>query len=211
MACLAREGLFYRPDNVANAVFIDAWRPLRTHILPKRMRRALHYEKGGAHRAPPFLADRLGDGLRGGPRFDRANDKFGIWRARDEVERYAVALAVAVLPRGTDFEPGAFFLAPLLNNRVNTVRRAVTACFGSHILSFQLLSPPQWRPRCPFAGRSDQAGQSQAGRQATQKGVELHKPQARKRTALISNARVGRTGAFREDACLAGCLAPKGR
>jgi hypothetical protein len=30
--------------------------------------------------------------------------------------------------------------------------------------------------------------------------VELHKPQARKRTALISNARVGRTGAFYEDA-----------
>jgi membrane-bound lytic murein transglycosylase MltF len=30
----------------------------------------------------------------------------------------------------------------------------------------------------------------------TRKGMQLHKPQVRKRTALISNARVGRTGAF---------------
>jgi hypothetical protein len=34
--------------------------------------------------------------------------------------------------------------------------------------------------------------------------VELHKLQARKRTALISTARFGRTVAFQEDACLAG-------
>ena len=44
-----------------------------------------------------------------------------------------------------------------------------------------------------------------------EKGVELHKPQARKRTALINNARFGRTRALSEDAYLAGYLAPKGR
>jgi len=38
---------------------------------------------------------------------------------------------------------------------------------------------------------------SQDGRQATRKGVELHKPQARKRTALSNNARLGKTGTLR--------------
>jgi hypothetical protein len=44
-----------------------------------------------------------GDGLR----LDRADNDFGGARERDEIELHTEALAVAVRPRGTDFEPGA--------------------------------------------------------------------------------------------------------
>jgi len=45
-------------------------------------------------------------------------------------------------PRGTDFEPGAFLSAFLIDDRVNAMRRAVVVCFNSHVLSFRYLSPP---------------------------------------------------------------------
>ena len=59
-----------------------------------------------------------GDGLCGGLRLDRADHDFGGARERDEIELHAEALAVAVRPRGTDFEPGAFLVAFFLDDRV---------------------------------------------------------------------------------------------
>jgi hypothetical protein len=79
---------------------------------------------------PPWPS--LGAGLCGGLRLDRANNQLGIRRTRDEIERHAIALAVAVGPRGTDFELGAFLAAFLLDNRVNAMRRAVAVGFGRH-------------------------------------------------------------------------------
>ena len=83
-----------------------------------------------------------GEGLCGGLRLDRADHDVGGARERDEIERHAVALAVAVPPCGTDFEPGAFLSAFLIDDRVNAMRRAVVVCFNSHVLSFRYLSPP---------------------------------------------------------------------
>ena len=46
----------------------------------------------------------LGPGRCGRLRLDRADDQLGVGRARDDVELHAIALAVAVGPRGADFE-----------------------------------------------------------------------------------------------------------
>src|ERR1035437_4918355 len=68
-----------------------------------------------AHRSYLRKPNQLVAGLRGRLRLDRADDQLGVGRARDDVEVHAVALAVAVGPRGADFEPGALHPAFLLD------------------------------------------------------------------------------------------------
>ena len=91
-------------------------------------------------------------GLCGGLRLDRANNQLGVGRTRDEIERHAIALAVAVGPRGTDFEPGAFLAAFLLDDRVNAMRRAVAPMGDANRVRPQPLSARAFEP-LPFLRR----------------------------------------------------------
>jgi hypothetical protein len=76
----------------------------------------------GAQSSTALRGRSLSLGVCGGLRLDCAEDQLGVRRTRDEVEHHAVALTVAVRPRGTDFEPGSFLLAFLLDDRINAMR-----------------------------------------------------------------------------------------
>jgi hypothetical protein len=67
------------------------------------------------------------------------DNQLGVGRTGDEIERHAIALAVAVGPRGTDFEPGAFLAVFLLDDRVNAMRRAVAVGFSRHSVALSAL------------------------------------------------------------------------
>ena len=97
------------------------------------------------------------------------DNQLGVGRTGDEIERHAIALAVAVGPRGTDFEPGAFLAAFLLDDRVNAMRRAVAVGFSRHGVVLSALEPAPMAASMPLTGRSVQAGLSQPGRQATRR------------------------------------------
>src|ERR1700674_59575 len=103
-----------------------------------------------------------------------ADDKIGF-AERKIIDAKIEPLAVGVGPEGADGLPE--FLLAGFGDDVETVRRARFAGFGIHRSVLSIVSPPQWRPRCPFQGRGGKAGLSQAVRR-TPNGAELHKRRA---------------------------------
>src|ERR1019366_3889807 len=81
---------------------------------------------------------------------DDADDDLGVVQ-RQIVEPLVEAFAVAVRPESADRLPELFLVA--LGNREDTMRRAGIVGFGRHGLVLSIVSPPQWRPRCPLKGR----------------------------------------------------------
>ena len=96
-----------------------------------------------------------------------------------------------------------------LGDGEDAMRRASVVGFGRHGLVLSILSPPQWRPRCPFQGRGGKAVLSQAGRRPPE-GAELHKRSA-EASGFDSNARLGRTGHKERTPCWRGQVGSKGR
>src|ERR1700674_2455670 len=90
-----------------------------------------------------------------------ADDKIGF-AERKIIDAKIEPLAVGVGPEGADGLPE--FLLAGFGDDVETVRRARFAGFGIHRSVLSIVSPPQWRPRCPFQGRGGKAGLSQAVR-----------------------------------------------
>ena len=75
--------------------------------------------------------------------------------------------------------------------------RARVGGFGRHGTVLSLMSPPQWRPRCPFQGRGGQAGLSQAGRSPPAGRGVAQAPVLHRRaeaSGFDGLARLGRTG-----------------
>src|SRR6202035_4478797 len=64
------------------------------------------------------------------------------------------------------------------------MRRAGFAGFFRHSLVLSIVSPPQWRPRCPFQGRGGKAGLSQAVRRTPE--ARSCTNAVRKRAALMA-------------------------
>jgi hypothetical protein len=72
------------------------------------------------------------------------------------------AAGIGVCPHGTDRLPE--LLLAVLGHRIDAMSRTGFGCFFRHNIVLSLMSPPQWRPRCPFRGRGGKAGLSQAVR-----------------------------------------------
>ena len=123
------------------------------------------------------------------------------------IEPLIETVAVAVRPEGADRLPELLLVA--LGDREDAMRRASVVGFGRHGLVLSILSPPQWRPRCP--------SKAEAEKRHCQKRAEgPHKARSctnavRKRAALISNARRGRTGHKERTPCWQGQVSSKGR
>ena len=100
------------------------------------------------------------------------------------------ALAVGVSPHGSDRLPE--LLLAVLGHRIDAMRRAGLVGFFRHELVLSLLSPPQWRPRCPFRRPRRKSGAVTSCPKDTG-GAELHKRSA-EASGFDSTARLGRTG-----------------
>jgi hypothetical protein len=116
------------------------------------------------------------------------------------IEPLIETVAVAVRPEGADRLPELLLVA--LGDREDAMRRTGVVGFGRHGLVLSIVSPPQWRPRCPLQGRGGKAGLSQVARRPPH-GAELHQRSAE--ASGFDQQRAPRQNrAQREDASLAG-------
>jgi hypothetical protein len=128
-----------------------------------------------------------------------ADDKLGVVE-RKVVDPQVEAAAVRVRPQSADRLPELRLAG--LGDRVEPVRRARLGGFGRHGTVLSIVSPPQWRPRCPFKGRGGKAGLSQADRRSPGGRGAAQAQRGSERLLLTRAPRQNR--AQREDALVVG-------